>query len=348
MTCSELQIHALGSNSSFQLSTGDSLDSSKPRLVKFTCPLPSSRPKSISSGGNHTLLLLQDGSCFATGENSQGQCGIPRSRPVLPSFENTGGQKWEIIAAGWSFSIFINVNSHVFSCGKGNRGELGLGKHINSTDLVQIQYFPPIGSRIVDVQIGVYHVVCILDNGQVWGWGDARKGQLGPIDSPTKTLFTPIKLPGLSQKAVTAACGREFTIIGFEDQSIQVLGGTKWGVRYIPPDFGHRPWKCIAASWGTAHILFSDGKVYSWGRNDRSQHIHLSADISLQNISAGSEHVVALDTKGNVYASGWNEHGNCGQQDLNDVCELLPIDFPLKVDYIAAGCGTTFLVQCPI
>mgnify|MGYP001589961215 CR=1 FL=1 len=153
------------------------------------------------------------------------------------------------------------------------------------------------------------HVVVVLDNGDVYGWGNGRKGQLG---EPAEVVHEPRKVEGVGFKAVRAVCGREFTyLLGSPSSgSSSFLGADKWSVK-PPSDADIRGWKDVGAGWGNIVVLKEDGKVLSWGRNDHGQ-LAPSDLPAVEKMAVGSEHTLALTAEGEVLAWGWGEHGNCG------------------------------------
>ena len=53
--------------------------------------------------------------------------------------------------------------------------------------------------RVVDFSASFNHVVALLEDGSVWGWGDNSQGQLGD-GSIGNTRLTPVRVLGLSLK----------------------------------------------------------------------------------------------------------------------------------------------------
>jgi protein ATS1 len=357
---------ALGSNGSGQLGIGHDLDVSVPKPVLLdTHPSTYGTPQ-VRAGGNHTLLLFPSGHLYCSGDAENGACG-PRSHlqisshsfhPVVADPHNPGAtpiRDAAFCAATWESSVVVRRDdqgraTQVYSFGLGNKGELGLGEFIFRTPAPQlIKNFPPQGTEVIDLAGAVNHVVAVLSNGDVYGWGNGRKGQLG---EPSGILHDPRKVEGLEFKATRAVCGREFTyLVGdpAEGESV-VLGSDKWNIISRAPS-SILGWKDIGAGWGNIFVLLEDGKLLSWGRDDHGQ-LGPESLPQISKIAIGSEHAVLLAADGNVLAWGWGEHGNCGPDtidgDVKGKANIIAASqnlqlAKLKVSAIGAGCATSWI-----
>ena len=230
------------------------------------------------------------------------------------------------IAATFEASIIVVRDSRgkmrVWSCGEGHKGELGVqagtklltaGKTNDMNDLLPVDDFVPPGEDIVDLAASMSHVVAVLSNGEAWGWGTGRKGQLGaPIQN---VIFTPRKIEGVPFPVRRAVCGTVFTCLFGEPRTGDyiVLGPDKYRINAkAPTNESIIGWKDVDASFGHIYVLKSDGLLECWGRNDTLE-VPPNGLGPMAYIRAGSEHVVALDLSGKAWAWGWNEHGNCGR-----------------------------------
>jgi protein ATS1 len=202
--------------------------------------------------------------------------------------------------------------------------------------------FPPQGTLIVDIAASMSHTVAVLSNGDVYGWGAGRKGQLGQTASDH---WSPRKIDDVPFHACRVACGREFTyIVGHASEGKHlVLGSDKWSIISDAPAAVHL-WKDIGASWGSIFVLLESGAMLSWGRNDHKQ-LCPPGIPKIQRIAVGSEHAVALTEHGDVIAWGWGEHGNCGSiHDLNNVdFASNKIELSQGVRALGAGCATSWV-----
>lgn len=358
-------IFALGSNGSGQLGVGHQDDTCVHTESFFSPASPKEPVIRVAAGGNHTLLLTQDGQVHSAGQDESGACGpgSDRSRDVFNHLvlhdqdtESTPGLV-ALIAATWEASLIVEkdergMNTRLWSMGIGNKGELGLGESRTITRSPKLVLgFPPAGTEIVDIHACMDHSVAVLSNGDAYSWGNCRKGQAG---EPVGILHSPRKIEGLGFTVVRAVCTKETSVLFGNPGSgrIAVLGADKWALRSNAPD--RVPvWKDVGASWGGIYILTQENRIVAWGRNDHSQ-LPPPSLPPVDMMAVGSEHVVARTEEGNVVAWGWGEHGNCGQElgsnsvkgdRYNVISSMLTKDFPSGSLFgtIGAGCATSWI-----
>lgn len=360
-------VYAIGSNGSGQLGIGHAQDVSVPKEVLLDDSIIAAGPVTIRAGGNHTLLLTSAGRLLSAGDASNGARGaefqssgdFPDTRfsaVLLANGDPTGEGQFKVshCAATWEASIIVIRDddgraTRVYSLGTGNKGELGLGDFIFRTGKPErIADFPPPGTEVTDVAACVSHVVVVLDNGDVYGWGSGRKGELG---LPEAIVKSPRKICDVGFPVARAVCGRDFTFLlgkrGTEDHLL--LGFNKWDIRSSFP--AHvSGWKDVGAGWGHVVLLMDNGAIISAGRNDHGQ----CAPPDLPEVSkmaVGSEHVLALSTEGDVMAWGWGEHGNCGPKTTdgdvkgtwNVVASTKHLPEGSKILSIGCGCATSWI-----
>ena len=349
-----MQLYAFGSNGSGQLGIGNINDVSTPQLCLFpdNTEVPG-RPLKIVAGGNHTLLLLDNGTVYYAGSPRDGQLNsgspLPSTLTFRKAYISTLGDKVMNFSAFWEGSVFVNAENQVFTAGLGSKGERGIGGTSASLGLQMLENFPPSHSQdcstIVDVASGVDHTVVVLADGDVWGWGNGRKGQLA---QPEEFVWVPRRFRDLGFRVIRAVCGRGFTLLIGDGGRYTILGSNKHAIKSPSPS-AISEWADISASWGSLFVLKSSGRIESWGRNDHGQ-LTPSGLPEIQQVAAGSEHVVALTKENKVISWGWGEHGNCGSNtdgngdvkgNWNEII-FNRAECPQKVLGVGAGCATSF------
>ncbi|KAE8151283.1 regulator of chromosome condensation 1/beta-lactamase-inhibitor protein II [Aspergillus avenaceus] len=353
-----MPLYAFGSNGSGQLGIGHDEDVSMPTKCLFEydpakSTTPTTHPENrnvrrIAAGGNHTLVLFDDGSVYASGLNEDGRCGVRPGdvvgvfRRVEFTWEGRLYDSFTDVGASWEASFFV-AGGRVFVSGSGGKGELGLGEGVGFVEGVREVGGLPGG--VVGVSCGMGHCVVVLGSGEVFGWGGARKGQLGEGARGGKIAWRPVRIEvGLRVEGV--ACGREFTVLTGSRGEIEILGaeGDKWKILSGRPVLDG--WQRVAASWHGVYVHLCEGGVVAWGRNDRGQ-LPVEHMPKVKEMAVGSEHALALLGDGAVVAFGWGEHGNCGPvaDAQGNVREYMSIPLPGgKVVGIGAGCATSWIV----
>lgn len=301
-------VYAIGSNGAFQLGVGHNRDVSVPEKTFFT------HADDVVSGGNHTVFLV-DKVAYLVGSIGD----IKHKKPIPVPILNGERVQWKLAACGWEFVILIDESNQVYALGKGSHGELGLGPNVHecvtATPLVS---FGPLNKSIVDIKAGMNHVVVLLDDGSVWGWGASSKGQLGNPAKAMARIWTPIEvIHDLDFRHCSAiACGRDFSVVcNLRSGHIKVIGRQRKEWQDLPRVIHNI--KQIGSGWSCIHVLKHDGSVESWGNNSHSQVTgHNNSRARFTSMACGTEHVVALDSHHRIWTWGWGEHGNCGKEGL--------------------------------
>ena len=382
-------LYALGSNGSFQLGIGHEDDVSSPQKCRFMVndenssgsgiveyiPLDvGEQITKIVAGGNHTLLLTTHGHVWATGLNEDGQLGCTGQEVGTENTAAAGRGTWKRVqwhregqseavkftdvAATWMASFFV-VNGHsVFSCGRGNKGELGLGvDRCNAStltpcfDLHEFEPGVPEG-RIMKVSGCVNHVVGLSSSGELYGWGACRKGQLGVELKDEKVVWIPQRLiVDLKWKPKQVATGREFTLVVGDTPAEQCFLGDAGRMGFETPvlcDADSKHDFEVYAGWTHVVLRKGDGSLCGFGRSQRGQLLVRQSQRRIASFVMGSEHSLAVIDDGSVIAWGWGEHGNCGAEvdERKNVKAryntIFAASYGQRVAGVGAGCATSF------
>ncbi|CCF60429.1 hypothetical protein KAFR_0K00740 [Kazachstania africana CBS 2517] len=309
----------------------------------------------VSCGGNHTVILLQDGRLLSSGDGEMGQ--VDRAPGLGWKYMETG-LLINDVACGWEFTIAIDNNNAVFARGYGPKGELGLGE-----SRVQATTF----EKIMDIDEGFHGKLfssfqnCTLlvqgskNGSKVYGWGSNLKCQL--LEPKCKSVFHPTLIYENNDITIDyVAMGKDFMVlVDIEGQVVDVRGS-------IPTDFHVNEWKGrknlkVYCMWSSIHI-WCGNKLYSYGFGHFGQ--LFDKDFKLDNvvdIGMGSEHgiiVMKCASSYKVLCWGWGEHGNCGSL-TNDKHKIVndrsnttsPLNEILtckNVPLVYGGCATTWIV----
>lgn len=299
---SDGSVWAMGSNSSGNLGNGTAQNSSIPvQVLDAPSGSPFAGAAAIRTVYNHSLLLRNDGSAWAWGNNSNTQLadgsGINRSTPV-PVAAPGGGPLGGItaIAAGWYHSLFLKSDGTVLAAGWNVHGQLGDGllHHATSPVAMRSPENGPHMENIIEVAVGKVHALILKADGTLWSTGSNGHGQLGNGSIRNNQQHI---IPG---PVLTAEGGPQVTDV-------------------------------IAIAAGTYHSVFvkSDGSLWAFGENEGRQlgdgtttdrpypvAIRTSANGPLvsgvKDVAAGHLHTAFVKTDGSAWALGSNANGQLG------------------------------------
>eukprot|EP01084_Bolivina_argentea_P019174 35656_1 len=203
---------------------------------KIITPIPiRSAPQhivDIKSAFNYTLILLENGNVLSTPFSVYGGNGHRRKKfrkqfgfkriCFVNSHVHKKTRKQEEnvikivkIAAGYYHSLFLGANGHVWSCGKNNYGQLGLGHNgvVKAPWPTRIASF----SCVKDICCGGNHNIALRSEPHVlevtYSWGANKLGQCGVgitdnINEPQFTISTTVLRNLLNNKFMSIKCGR--------------------------------------------------------------------------------------------------------------------------------------------
>lgn len=319
--------------------------------------------KSVRSGDNHTLILDNFGKVWGAGDNRKGQLGCSSALPSrMEAFKELRSTVY-LHAATCETSAYITnnetsypqTNSTLITEGTSQWGELGLGANINKTSTSKESNEQPLSKPTISFAAGVWHYVLVDSNSAVYGWGKSRLDQLGPKLSTHQRIPTPTCIEeDIGFMPTKVVCGKDFTYLAGEPEhgSHVIFGRDKFGIRSnMPPHINN--WKDIGATWHSIFVLFQDGNLTAWGKDNMWKLV--PDDLPpIDQMAVGSEHVLALTRDHKLISWGWGKHGNCGDlttlakegKVANDMLSNCwnEITVPGRVRFVGAGFCTSFVL----
>ena len=204
--------------------------------------------------------------------------------------------------SGSHHTITLSNDGTVYSFGRSNEGQLGLGRHMQYVSLpTPIPNLPQINM----ISCGDRFTICVDYEGFIWSFGENNYGQLG---TGNKKIFNfPQKLINIPP-VVSVSCGSDHTLIITNDSNL---------------------WSCGCNRYG--QLCHGDTQ-------DRSKPQKTSFSNILK-IATGWEHSLFQNDKGEIFSCGYNRNGQCGLGHFNDsqiTPNLIP-NLPSKIVYF--GCG---------
>lgn len=257
-----------------------------PGAVEFSESFGGRKVRQAVAGYVHTLILADDGSLFACGNNNGAYTYLGNEddareqytfTPVAVRMQELGGRTIVQLAAGAGHSLALADDGSLYAWGKSS-----LGHPFLSSIQVPVEV-PESGARLgrkasrlaSGVRSNTQHVV--TEDGRLIGWGNNSLGQVG-VGEPWRD--EPVNLMLLEQ-----------------------AGGV-----------------CLEASKSRAYLSLEDpddpssSMVYALDPTASFRKRFLKSQQGLEDVqlAAGEDHVLMLDGDGRIYATGGNDSGQLG------------------------------------
>lgn len=302
--------------------------------------------KSISIGGNHTMILKDDNSLWATGLNTFGQLGdgttINKAIPVQIMTDV------KAVSAGTDHTMILKTDGSLWATGCNSQGQLGDGTTINITTPVQIM------TGVTAISAGRQCTMIIKDDQSLWGLGHNHSWQFGtggvPTDTPTQ-LMTDVK---------SVSIGDKHTMVIKNDGSLWAAGMNDLGQLGLINTASLSTFKQImtnvaSVSTGFTHtmVLKEDNSVWGFGANMDGQlgdnnftyrqydPVQIMSDVKY--ISAGYRHTMIIKNDGSLWATGGNISGALTFGATTAI--LTPKQVMTNVESVSAGGDYSIIIK---
>lgn len=310
-------------------------------------------------GNHTLLLNRTTGKLYGTGDNSVHQLGSIPLAPASTSGSGSGSDPRNVksefclakftelelpngaapvthIAAGWQYSVAITSDGCVYTTGYGPKGELANGNdklktHVRFLKVYQFSSLA-VGTNkkhsaaaaaaqvtVKQVSASLAHVAAVLSNGEVWGWGVGRKGQLGRSVSTisTRPVRIEYEFEEGAGKALSVVCGRAFTVIlGYTNRDVD-SPNSQPQIQLLGSDKSTTDMKTILDSVNNTSDSINESK-------SNSNNYKSTQENYIKSISAGWSAVHILLESGKLVSAGNNSHGQLGPDDNGESSSELP------------------------
>lgn len=175
----------------------------------------------ISVGYIHTCALLDTGNVKCWGANANGQLGDNTRVDKLQPTTVLSLDSVSSISAGGEHTC-ANSNGEIKCWGSNNNGQLGNPPITRSLVPIAVANLP---EGVSEIASGGLHTCALINNGQVFCWGDNYSGELG--DGTNVTRWSPVIVSQVSDAAKISASSN--TCIITTSGSVKCWGNNYYG-----------------------------------------------------------------------------------------------------------------------
>jgi alpha-tubulin suppressor-like RCC1 family protein len=256
----------------------------------------------VAAGGEHTVVVGEDGIVFSFGGNHTGGLGISNNDTKLVPTRVAGlppsSGPVRQVTAGFHHTGMVTEAGDLLMCGDGWNGQLGLGDKEDRTTPTLVERAEFKGEAVLMVACGFAHTAVATEGGGVYTFGDGKQGQLGHGDEEDQ--LAPRRVPEAEFRPNGSAEGPDERIV------------------------------MVAAGCRHTVALSEAGHVFTWGLGEDGQLGHGDGDDQwapqqveagrfggekVVFVAAGGNHTAAVTAGGQLYTWGWNCHGQLGHGD---------------------------------
>jgi alpha-tubulin suppressor-like RCC1 family protein len=215
----------------------------------------------VSSGGYITAGIKTDGTLWTWGRNNHGQLGVVtqgvgtyRSSPVQVT-----GTTWSKLGSGLVFLHSIKTDGTLWSWGRNNNGQLGVGDFNSRSSPTQVGT----GTNWNLVVSAWYATIAIKTDGTLWSWGQNDVGQLGINSTVQGALNSPTQI-GSNTNWNQISFGQQGVLATKTDGTLWTWGRNhqgQLGLNQISPEYRSSP---VQIGTNTNWSLISMG-IYNSG-----------------------------------------------------------------------------------
>ncbi len=288
----------------------------------------------VAAGLTHSVAVRSDGTLWSCGFNQYGQCGDGSSGNTITSWTQVGTDTdWADVSAGERHSMAVKSNGAVYTFGRNNLGQLGVGDNSNRLSPTQIGS----GSTWIHAIASEFNVLLVKDDNTLWmaGWG--TQSQIGDGASSNRNALTQTSGTGY----LRAYAGRDSSYGIKTDGTLWAWGSNTYGKLGLnsltdpiasPTQVGtDTDWKSVSGGESFAIATKTGGTIWVAGEELSGGELGLGAtadtglvfvqigsDTNWDYTSSGPSSTMALKTTGAVYGWGYNGDGGLGVGDLTD------------------------------
>jgi hypothetical protein len=267
------------------------------------------------------------------------------------------------VEVGNNFTIALTTTNEVYTFGRNNLGQLGIGDNtVNESYVpnnITSRFNLNAGEKIRDIDAGLSHIVAVSTSNRIFTWGSNSHGQLGT--DVLSINYTPHHRTTLNPNNLTVSkvvASELNTLVLFSNNTIRIAGSNHTGMllngnftattTVSEPNISTFRSTAtvvdIGASYTTGYILLSDGRIGLWGSNGTGQlgngntnnsntlvtitsvSLSLGVGEKVISVATGKNHTVAITDNQKIFFWGRNSNFAVGTAVAENNQRLSPFN----------------------
>lgn len=286
--------------------------------------------KDVYCGYYNTFAIKNDNTLWACGYNNYGQLGLEHTTNPVRTFTQVTKNADNIkeIAGGYNHTFILKNDGTVWSCGRNNYGQLGLGNtdtYLNFTKVTTL-------SNIKQISCGQYHTMALTNDGVLYAAGESANYRLGYNTNMTDHVnFAKINSSVITNEGIDqVACTMSSTYI-IKDKKLYACGQNSYGQLGTGNTTTYAGFQqtlsdveelCLTQG-NFMYAIKTDGSLYAIGANDYGQVTgtagtnkvswgKINTTNDLKQVVGGYYHAFMLRNDGTLLFTGKTSAGEAG------------------------------------
>jgi alpha-tubulin suppressor-like RCC1 family protein len=304
----------------------------------------------MAAGVRHNLVLKDDFSVWAMGDNSQFQIGSSSNATKL--VPERIGENFVHLAAGSDFTLMIAGSGTLYGFGVNDRGQIG------TLDWANFQHGSQIAADVVDASAGLAHTAYVTRDGTLWARGANSSGQLGDGSTSDRQVSVAV-----ASGVARVYAGNGHTFFLKTDGSLWGTGHNEYGQlgdgsrtrRLLPFQIAQG---VISAACGGTHSFYitRSNELHGMGATealglgeDVQEDYQLSSVVIAQGVkrvACGFRHSLFITTDGILHTTGSGSFGQLGDGTI--MGRLAPVTVGKAVEAAGREYQSIFIDAAPV
>lgn len=187
----------------------------------------------MKCGFNHTICLSDKGSVYSWGYGKDGALGHGDNEnisfPKKLDFFDSKDIKIQKIECGMNYCLALSTDKKVYSWGKNEYGQLGLGNKTQQVKINTPQLIPLHNIKVEKIFSGEDHCAFISQNNEAFIWGYGLDGRLANKKKANSNTPIKIELDNKNIEFEKISCGGHHTAMLTKNGDLYMCGNGRDG-----------------------------------------------------------------------------------------------------------------------